>query len=70
VAVFRTDVFKPFAVVAEEVPEASGIGMKCEPEKSQVAAREVEIILPVLEPGTLSSRRVDTMSARALSSVV
>ena len=68
-AVFRTNVFQPFAVVAKKIPEPSGIGMKCEPEKSKVPARELRWSSLCSCP-TPSSRRVDTMSARALSSVV
>ena len=69
-AVFRANVFQPFAVIAEKISEPSGIGMKCEPEKSQIAAREVELMLAVLDAPARSSRSVETMSARALSSVV
>src|ERR1039458_5022832 len=56
-AVFRANVLKPFAVVAEKIPEAPDIGMKCKPEKSQVAAREVEMVLPVREPNALIQKR-------------
>jgi hypothetical protein len=53
-AVFGANVFQPFAVVAEEIPEPPGIGMKGEPQKGQVAAREVGMIPPCSYEALLS----------------
>src|SRR5580704_11815230 len=51
--VFRTNVFLPCAVVAEKISKAAAVGTKCQPEKSQVTAREVEMVCAVLKSGTV-----------------
>src|SRR5580692_11552976 len=65
-AVFRSDLLKPHAVVAEKISETSGIGIESEPQKSQVTARETEIVLGLRAAGALIQQSGDNQRARVV----
>src|SRR6478752_1553794 len=47
-AVFRSNLFEPCAIVAQEVSESSCFAIECKPEKSEIAAGEIEFVFLVL----------------------
>src|SRR5580692_11691658 len=59
-AIFRPCLFQPLAIVAEEIPESSRIGMERQPEECQVALGEVRMLrLGVVLPALIQLHRYD-----------